>query len=489
MTPPSALETSTPSCAAPLELPASGASVAADYAAALLSRVGARVVRLPSHGTHEGDLLPALEWARSGAMALTGFGDGHPVLAPGPLASCARGAMMALARLAGDDLATDLDGPALLGEHAAIWGFSRRGTTSPSGSCRLVACTDGWIAVNLARPDDIALLPAWLEEDAEAIEPTDPWRGLSRSVRPRDSGALIERARLMGLPVAPVAPPPQCPPPWLRIDACGTARPHRDRSRPLVIDLSSLWAGPLCTQLLLACGARVIKVESTARPDGARFGPAAFFDLLNAGKQSAALDFGCPEGRRRLARLLAAADIVVESARPRALAQLGVDARALVASRPGASWLSITGYGRREPEAGWVAFGDDAAAASGLCAAMQGVPPDPGPPLFCGDAIADPLTGMHAAVAALASWNSGGGHLLDVPLSATTGHALAFKAEDPGSTPAAPDAAVRAAGDGFEVVAAGRVQQVLPPRARTTKSRAPALGADTGAVLRELGIP
>jgi hypothetical protein len=483
-TPPSALETS-----APLELPASGASVAADYAAALLTRVGARVVRSPGHGTNEGDLLPALEWARSGAMALTGFGDGHPVLAPGPLASCARGAVMALSLLAGDDWAADLDGPALLGEHAAIWGLRRRGTTSPSGSCRLVACADGWIAVNLARPDDIALLPAWLEQDAEVIEPTDPWSGLSHSVRPRDSGALIARARLMGLPVAPVAPPPQCPPAWLRIDACGTARPHRDRRPPLVIDLSSLWAGPLCTQLLLACGARVIKVESTARPDGARLGPATFFDLLNAGKQSAALDFDCPEGRRRLARLLAAADIVVESARPRALAHLGVDARALVASRPGAIWLSVTGYGLREPEAGWVAFGDDAAAASGLCAAMRDVSPDPGPPIFCGDAIADPLAGMHAAVAALASWNSGGGHVLDVPLSATTGHALAFRAEGPGSTPAAPRAAVREAGDGFEVVAAGRAQQVLPPRARTARSHAPALGADTGAVLRELGIP
>ena len=135
-TPPSALETSTPSCGAPLELPASGASVAADYAAALLTRVGARVVRSPGHGTHEGDLLPAFEWARSGAMALTGFGDGPPLLAPGPLASCARGAVMALSLLAGDDWVADLDGPALLGEHAAIWGLRRRGTTSPSRSCR-----------------------------------------------------------------------------------------------------------------------------------------------------------------------------------------------------------------------------------------------------------------------------------------------------------------------------------------------------------------
>jgi hypothetical protein len=47
---------------------------------------------------------------------------------------------------------------------------------------------------------------------------------------------------------------------------------------------SSLWAGPLCTNLLGLGGARVIKVESTTRPDGARSGPPAFFELLHHGE-------------------------------------------------------------------------------------------------------------------------------------------------------------------------------------------------------------
>lgn len=466
--------------------PARSAGVAARYARALLARAGAPTPGWLRRVVDGRDRPPALEWARSGAMALTGLPDGPPLMAPGPLASCARGAIRALELLSGDAWRGDIDGPALLGERAAILGLARRGTASPSGSCRLLACSDGWIALNLARPEDVALLPAWLEEPEAAFDPTDPWAAVSRSLRSRRGRALVRRARLMGLPAAPVARPPHSPPAWLRCDACGRSQTRGPADRPLVIDLSSLWAGPLCGQLLLASGARVVKLESTARPDGARFGPAHFFDLLNAGKQCVALDFGCREGRRRLARLLEVADIVVESARPRALAQLGIDARAVVAARPGTSWVSITGYGRGEPEAGWVAFGDDATAAAGLCAALQGARAEDGPPLFCGDALADPIAGMHAAVAALASWKRGGGRLLDVSLCATAAHALTFEA---GTTPALSRGASARRGDGgWEVVAAGRVQRVLPPRARPAERRAGALGADTDAVLRELGI-
>jgi crotonobetainyl-CoA:carnitine CoA-transferase CaiB-like acyl-CoA transferase len=114
-----------------------------------------------------------------------------------------------------------------------------------------------------------------------------------------------------------------------------------------VVDLSTLWAGPLASHLMQLGGARVVKVESTSRPDGARRGPARFFDLLHAGKESVALDFTSPTGRRALVSLVARADIVLESARPRAMHQLGIDPAALVRARPGLTWISITGYGRR----------------------------------------------------------------------------------------------------------------------------------------------
>ena len=62
-----------------------------------------------------------------------------------------------------------------------------------------------------------------------------------------------------------------------------------------MVDLSALWAGPLAASLLLEAGARVVKVEARDRPDGARSGPRPFFDLLNAGKESVAIDLSAPD--------------------------------------------------------------------------------------------------------------------------------------------------------------------------------------------------
>jgi crotonobetainyl-CoA:carnitine CoA-transferase CaiB-like acyl-CoA transferase len=244
-----------------------------------------------------------------------------------------------------------------------------------------------------------------------------------------------------------------------------------------VLDLSALWAGPLATQLLADAGARVVKVESASRPDAARQGPSALFDLWNGDKQSVVLDLRSARGRAQLAALARRVDCVVESARPRALLQLGLDAAAWLAEAPGRTWLSLTGYGRDDPAPGRVAFGDDAAVAAGL-AARTG---DAEAPLFCGDAIADPLAGLHAALALLASWQAGGGHLLDVALRDVAAYALAFE-------PSAPEAArVIAAADGFEVECAGRREPVSPPRARRPRRAARPLGSDTAALLAELG--
>ena len=71
-----------------------------------------------------------------------------------------------------------------------------------------------------------------------------------------------------------------------------------------VVDLSSLWAGPLCGRLLADRGARVIKVESTARPDGARRGPSSIYDALNAGKESVSIDLRTQTGMAVLRALI-----------------------------------------------------------------------------------------------------------------------------------------------------------------------------------------
>lgn len=443
--------------------------VAHDYAVHLLATLG--IDARPERAVR--DPHPALAWAASGSMALTGPADGPPALAPGHVVACARGAMLALATLTEDarrrrDLAA-VDGGALLAERAAILGLARRGTTSAGGHCRLVRAREGWIAVNLPRPDDLAMVPAWLERPIIG----DPWDAIADEAPARSAAALVTRGRLLGLAVAPATAVPSVTPSWCRVVARGRAvTPTR---APFVLDLSALWAGPLAGSLLQLAGARVVKVESIRRPDGARRGPAVFFDLLHAGKSSVVLDFATTAGRAALHRLIARADIVIESARPRAAHHLGIDPAALVRARPGLTWISITAYGRTGRAGNWIGFGDDAAAAAGLSTATGKLAGSP-TPLFCGDALADPLTGMHAAVAALAAHRRGGGALVALALRDVAAHATAFG-------PTAPPATVRAAHDGWEVVAEGAVVPVAAPAARARRERARPFGADTDHIL------
>jgi len=417
-------------------------------------------------------------------MALTGPPDGAPVVTPGDLAGCARDAIEALGLLAGDAWRGGaLDGAALLGERAAILGLGRHGTISPGGACRLLPTATGWIAINLPRDDDLASLPAWLGEPLRG----DPWDFVAERVGRRHAAPLVARARLLGLAAAEAVTPRVRPRPWCRVERCAPPVSRQRHREPLVVDLSSLWAGPLATHLLGLAGARVIKVESVHRPDGARRGAPAFYDLLNAGKESVAVDLRSAADRARLRALIASSDVVVESARPRALAQLGLDARELVASVPGLTWVGITGYGRTGRGANWIAFGDDAAVAAGLATAT-GIAGGAASPLFCADAVADPLAGMHAAVAALDSWRRGGGLLVDVALRAVVAAALARDPHGRDATVEVRRCCEPGAEPAWDVVAGGRREPVAPPRARPASGVARALGADTEAVLRRLTI-
>ena len=96
-----------------------------------------------------------------------------------------------------------------------------------------------------------------------------------------------------------------------------------------------------------------------------------------------------------------------------------------VQARPpsGAAHSEATGYGRGEPQENWIAFGDDAAVAAGLSGLLQAAT---GRRLLCGDAIADPLTGLHAALAAWASYRAGGGRLLALALRDVVAHCIGF---------------------------------------------------------------
>ncbi|MCC4117526.1 CoA transferase [Aromatoleum toluclasticum] len=444
---------------------------ASDYARSLLTSLGAEC---EAKVDGEPDEHPALSWRRSGLMALTGRAGGAGRMCPLPLTASADGALAALSALGSGLRALPGSGATLMGVRARFAGLARQGALSPGGTCRLLACRDGELAINLARPDDWVMVPAWLECDC-----APDWGDIAARVSERGTDELLERARLLGLAAAASTTPRASP--WLELNLLGMPRAPRPRrpdiARPLVIDLSSLWAGPLCGQLFRELGAYVIKVESAARPDGARRGPAAFFDLLNAGKASVQLDLDTPAGRDRLRELVDHADIVIEASRPRALRQMGIHAEDWLAGRSGRSWLSITGHGRQEPHAGWVAFGDDAGVGAGLSELMQRAT---GERLICGDAIGDPLTGLHAALAAWASWRAGGGHLLALSLDSVLRHCVSFGS--PRSDDALHERYVR-----WTRVARSRRDITPAPLCFAPRSSARPLGADTAAVLSDLG--
>ncbi len=289
-----------------------------------------------------------------------------------------------------------------------LMGLWRRGAVSCGGSCHLFPAEDLWVAVSLPRVEDMEAVPAWLELEVPPDTAPAVWAAVEAAFAERDPAALLARAALLGLPVAAVGEAASTP--ALERTALGSAPAH-DVAGALVVDLSALWAGPLCGDLLAGAGAIVVKVESTTRPDGARRGPPAFFDVLNGRKRSVAFDFGTVAGVAALAQLIRRADVVIEASRPRALHQLGIVASEMVRDGGPRVWVSITGYGRRTSEtAQRVGFGDDTAAAGGLVTWWGGAP------LFCADAVADPATGLTAARACLDALG-GGRWLLDVSMA------------------------------------------------------------------------
>jgi crotonobetainyl-CoA:carnitine CoA-transferase CaiB-like acyl-CoA transferase len=296
-------------------------------------------------------------------------------------------------------LGVDVDAETTLAGRAAIMKLGPPSRISAGGATRLLPTADGWCAVALPRDDDLAALPAMMEVDTVT---GDPWQALSRWAATRSSDGVVARAQLLDIAAAALGEASAGVPTVL---PCAAGVAPRRAERLLVADMSSLWAGPLCGQLLARADAVVVKVESPRRPDGSRGGEPAFFDWMNSGKLSYAVDFDTDLDALR--RLLSVADIVIEGSRRAALRRRKLDAEN-VPALPGRIWLRINGY-RDQPDR--PAFGDDAAVAGGL------VDTGDGGPVFRGDAIADPLSGLEAARAVGESLRRGGGEVIDVSMA------------------------------------------------------------------------
>ena len=125
-----------------------------------------------------------------------------------------------------------------------------------------------------------------------------------------------------------------------------------------VLDLTRVLAGPWCGMLLGDLGAEVIKVESVGAGDDTRaWGPpfvdgeSAYFLGCNRNKRGICVDFGLPEGKALLARMLGSVDVVLDNFKTGTLARWGFDEAWFKQYAPQLVRCSITGYGEDGPDA------------------------------------------------------------------------------------------------------------------------------------------
>ena len=273
--------------------------------------------------------------------------------------------------------------------------LARPSLISANGSCRLIRARDGWIAFNLARPEDRDVLPA-LTGRAES-----DWDELEAAARTEAAMDLRDRAIELQLPVAVMG----------ETSAADFALTQDLVAPRRVVDLSALWAGPLCAGLLARTGAEVVRIASRGRPDPTPQTSPQLDARINGGKRTLAYDLARPVDRARLLAQIRRSDVLVTSARPAALARLGLDPGELLEQCPDLIWVAITAHGFAGKGAVRVGFGDDCAVAGGL------VGWDNGEPRFFGDALADPLTGVEAALAVVRRLASGSRGFIDIAMA------------------------------------------------------------------------
>ncbi|GGT23513.1 CaiB/BaiF CoA transferase family protein [Streptomyces purpureus] len=202
--------------------------------------------------------------------------------------------------------------------------------------------------------------------------------------------------------------------------------PHTD-AQPLhglrVLDLATLFAGPIAATMLGDFGADVIKIEHPRRPDPSRgHGPAKdgvglWWKVLGRNKRTVTLDLSTPGGRDTLLRLAATADVVVENFRPGTLEKWGLGWEELSTVNPRLVLTRVTGFGQFGPYAHRPGFGTLAEAMSGF-AAITGEPD--GPPTLPPFGLADSITALATAYAVMTALSArertGRGQVVDMAI-------------------------------------------------------------------------
>ncbi|HUO11613.1 MAG TPA: CoA transferase [Caulobacteraceae bacterium] len=200
-----------------------------------------------------------------------------------------------------------------------------------------------------------------------------------------------------------------------------------------VLDFTQALAGPFCTQQLADLGATVVKVEALDGGDLTRgTGPfheadpdhrySGYFQSINRGKQSLALDLKTPEGGEIVKRLVPSFDVVVENFRVGVMDRLGLGYETLAALNPRLVYAAIRGFGDprtgESPYMNWPAYDVVAQAMGG----MMGVTGRAGgTPIKIGPGVGDTVPALYAALgvvsAVLHARETGEGQFLDVAMA------------------------------------------------------------------------
>jgi crotonobetainyl-CoA:carnitine CoA-transferase CaiB-like acyl-CoA transferase len=225
-----------------------------------------------------------------------------------------------------------------------------------------------------------------------------------------------------------------------------TAGPMTDDpiQRPLinvrVCDLSWIWAGPFCTQILAHLGADVIKLESPEHlcmfrrlpypPNGVALTPdtAGVFHLYNTDKRSVGIDLGNDGAHAIVERLVKCSDVVIDNFAVGTLARLGYGPDELRAMNPDVIVVSLSGYGQTGPAKNYMAYGPAGGAVAGLYAAngYEG-----GDAAETGIAIGDPGTGLNAAWGVVAALSARRNHGVAATLDGAMVEAVAATVGEP----------------------------------------------------------
>ena len=181
-----------------------------------------------------------------------------------------------------------------------------------------------------------------------------------------------------------------------------------------VLDVSTLFAGPMAATLLADFGADVVKVEhprgDPLRTHGrVKDGHGLWWKMLARNKWTVTIDLSVLDGRELLRGLAREADVLIENFRPRVMERWGLGYEALSDGNPGLVMLRTTGFGQFGPYADRRGFGTLAESMSGF-AALTGEPDGPPtlPPAALADGIAG-ITGAYAVMLALYHRDARGG--------------------------------------------------------------------------------